>query len=100
MKTVAEGVMDLSLLMANASQLKFVVNKGQNGKFYIALLVFIPLVLVLQIISGMLLCILVFTKADSEKEKKRATVLNTTTVGLIVIITALSAIISTLGFSE
>ena len=57
-KSAAESMLDIALLMANASQLKAVVEQGPSFAFYVPLVVLISISLVLQIGVGVLLIFL------------------------------------------
>lgn len=48
-KTLAQGMMDLALLSANANQLRFVVDSN-NHQYKIVSLVFIAISIILQVI--------------------------------------------------
>lgn len=54
-KSAAESMLDVALLMANASQLKAVLEQGPDFSFYIPLIVLISVSLILQILVGVLL---------------------------------------------
>lgn len=54
-KSTAEGFMDLSLLSANANQLKFILFYNQESKTFYPALVLIILSLILQVAVGILL---------------------------------------------
>ncbi|KAK3536782.1 hypothetical protein QTP86_025092, partial [Hemibagrus guttatus] len=54
-KSAAESMLDVALLMANASQLKAVLEQGPGFSFYIPLIILISISLILQIIVGVLL---------------------------------------------
>lgn len=54
-KLTAEGMMDLSLLTANANQLKFIIYFNQHSKTFIFALGLIVASLILQIVVGILL---------------------------------------------
>lgn len=54
-KSAAEGMMDISLLTANANQLKFILYYNQASKTFYAALSLIVLSLVLQVSVGFLL---------------------------------------------
>lgn len=54
-KSTAEGMMDISLLTANANQLKFILFYNQESKTFYAALSLIVLSLVLQVAVGFLL---------------------------------------------
>lgn len=57
-KSAAESMLDIALLMANASQLKAVVEQGPAFSFFVPLVVLISISLVLQIGVGVLLIFL------------------------------------------
>lgn len=57
-KSAAESMLDIALLMANASQLKAVVEQGSDFTFFVPLVVLISISLVLQIGVGVLLIFL------------------------------------------
>ncbi|XP_061730278.1 ninjurin-1 isoform X2 [Nerophis ophidion] len=54
-KSMAESMLDVALLMANASQLKAVMEQGPSFSFYVPLIVLISVSLILQILVGILL---------------------------------------------
>lgn len=54
-KSAAESMLDVALLMANASQLKAVLEQGPDFSFYTPLIVLISVSLFLQIMVGVLL---------------------------------------------
>ncbi|KAG9270237.1 ninjurin-1-like, partial [Astyanax mexicanus] len=54
-KSAAESMLDIALLMANASQLKAVLEQGPQFNFYAPLITLISLSLGLQIMVGVLL---------------------------------------------
>ncbi|XP_036847208.1 ninjurin-1 isoform X4 [Manis javanica] len=58
-KSAAESMLDIALLMANASQLKVVIEQGPSFAFFMPLVVLISISLVLQIGVGVLLIFLV-----------------------------------------
>lgn len=57
-KSAAESMLDIALLMANASQLKAVVEQGPSFAFFVPLVVLISVSLALQIGVGVLLIFL------------------------------------------
>ena len=57
-KSAAESMLDIALLMANASQLKAVIEQGPSFAFFIPLVVLISISLVLQVGVGVLLIFL------------------------------------------
>lgn len=70
-KSMAEGMLDVTLLMSNAKQLAMVVNHGPEYKFYIPLIVLICLCLLLQIVIFLFLIFIAKTNVNEvEKQKK------------------------------
>merc|ERR1712241_1227382 len=53
-KTIAQGMLDVALLTANASQLKYVLQVGEKHEFYTLMLGLIITSIVLQVIIGVL----------------------------------------------
>ncbi|KAL3064500.1 hypothetical protein OYC64_000710 [Pagothenia borchgrevinki] len=54
-KSAAESMLDVALLMANASQLKAVMEQGPNFSFYTPIITLISISLCLQVAVGVLL---------------------------------------------
>lgn len=65
-KNAAEGMMDISLLTANANQLKFVLYYNQESKMFYPTLALIILSLILQVAVGILLIFRVSCELLSE----------------------------------
>ncbi|XP_018797533.1 PREDICTED: ninjurin-1 isoform X2 [Bactrocera latifrons] len=57
-KTIAQGMLDIALLTANASQLKYILQVGDQHQFYKLMLIMISLSIILQVIAGSLLVVL------------------------------------------
>ncbi|KAM7359738.1 ninjurin C isoform 3-T3 [Cochliomyia hominivorax] len=83
-KTIAQGMLDIALLTANASQLKYILQVGEQHQFYKLMLILISLSIVLQISAGILLMIQSVVSIHKGKmERKIADVLNHIINGLI-----------------
>lgn len=48
-KTIAQGMLDIALLTANASQLKYILQVGEKHEFYTLMLVLISISIILQV---------------------------------------------------
>lgn len=48
-KTIAQGMLDIALLTANASQLKYILQVGQNHEFYTLMLILISVSIIMQV---------------------------------------------------
>ncbi|XP_069759671.1 ninjurin-2-like isoform X2 [Narcine bancroftii] len=95
-KSMAEGMLDVTLLMSNAKQLALVINQGSEYKFYIPLIVLICLCLLIQVVIFLFIIFIAKTNVNEvEKQKKLnqwniiVTFLVGTTLFLNVFITAL-----------
>jgi hypothetical protein len=53
-KTITQGLLDIALLTANASQLKFVLEVGQSHPYYVLLLTFLAVSITLQVSHALL----------------------------------------------
>uniref|UniRef100_A0A1B6EFI9 Ninjurin-1 n=1 Tax=Clastoptera arizonana TaxID=38151 RepID=A0A1B6EFI9_9HEMI len=53
-KTIAQGMLDIALLTANASQLKYILQVGQKHEFYSLMLCLIVSSIVLQVFLGVM----------------------------------------------
>lgn len=53
-KTIAQGMLDIALLTANVSQLKYVLQVGQKHEFYKLMLMLIITSIILQVSMGVL----------------------------------------------
>lgn len=54
-KSAAESMLDVALLMANASQLKAMLEQGPGASFYTPIVALISISLLLQVAVGILL---------------------------------------------
>ncbi|XP_037814970.1 ninjurin-1 isoform X3 [Lucilia sericata] len=83
-KTIAQGMLDIALLTANASQLKYILQVGEQHQFYKLMLILISLSIVLQICAGLLLMVQSLVSIHKGKtERKVADVLNHVINGFI-----------------
>lgn len=48
-KTIAQGMLDIALLTANASQLKYILQVGHQHEFYTLMLVLISVSIIMQV---------------------------------------------------
>ncbi|KAJ8345439.1 hypothetical protein SKAU_G00296320 [Synaphobranchus kaupii] len=58
-KRIAVGMLDVALLMANATQLKAALEHGPDSKYYTPVIALVSVSLILQIIVGVLLVFIV-----------------------------------------
>lgn len=48
-KTIAQGMLDIALLTANASQLKYILQVGERHEFYTLMLTLISISIIMQV---------------------------------------------------
>merc|ERR1719328_249229 len=80
-KTIAQGMLDVALLTANASQLKYVLQLGEEvHPFYHLMLALIIVSIVLQVLTAVFMFIL--GPMNIETKPKTMMILNHTALGL------------------
>ncbi|XP_023291309.2 ninjurin-A isoform X1 [Lucilia cuprina] len=99
-KTLAQGMMDLALLSANANQLRYVLESYDRHPYYYASLIFISLSIIFQIVVGVGLILNSKYNVKNEKEICRANKVNNYTVIGIFIVTVVNVFISAFGVAD
>ncbi|XP_021493868.1 ninjurin-1 [Meriones unguiculatus] len=99
-KSAAESMLDIALLMANASQLKAVVEQGHDFAFFVPLVVLISISLVLQIGVGVLLIFLVKYDLNNPAKHAKLDFLNNLATGLVFIIVVVNIFITAFGVQK
>jgi len=90
-------MLDIALLTANASQLKYVLQIGNQHEFYHVMLTLISLSIVLQICVGVLslsLNLMRDCRLHLESHRTSALVINNVSLGLVFLITVLNILVS------
>ncbi|XP_026468975.1 ninjurin-1-like [Ctenocephalides felis] len=84
-KTIAQGMLDIALLTANASQLKYILQVGEKHEFYTLMLTLISISIILQVLAAILNAILTIyghhRPGDQADDVTR--ILNQTALGFI-----------------
>ncbi|XP_050090406.1 ninjurin-2-like [Anopheles aquasalis] len=94
-KSIAQGMLDLALLTANASQLKYILTVGVAHEFYHLLLTLIIVSISLQLFQALLIIVLaVVFDVNKVEEQKRSDYLNNILIGITVISVVVNVIIS------
>ncbi|XP_045172741.2 ninjurin-2-like [Mercenaria mercenaria] len=96
-KTIAKGLLDVGLLMSNASQLKTTISLGSSHEYFSINIVLIAVSVILQVVVGIMLLIVGCMKGENMEEKNRANKLNNFTVGIVLMITVINAFIAAFG---
>ncbi|XP_028303197.1 ninjurin-1 [Gouania willdenowi] len=96
-KSVAESMLDIALLMANASQLKAVLEQGSNSSFYVPLITLISISLILQIVVGVLLIFIVKWNLNDEKMHYKLNIMENFATAFVFIIVVVNVFITAFG---
>ncbi|KAJ8257508.1 hypothetical protein GJAV_G00186350 [Gymnothorax javanicus] len=96
-KSAAESMLDIALLMANASQLKAVLEQGPDFTFYAAMVTLISFSIILQVIVGILLIFIVKWNLNDESKHFKLNVLENIATGLVFIIVVINVFITAFG---
>ncbi|XP_071332751.1 ninjurin-1-like [Trachinotus anak] len=96
-KSAAESIVDVALLMANASQLKAVLEQGPNFSFYAPIVTLISISLCLQLIVGVLLIFIVQWNLNDEQKRWRLNTMENLATGLVFIIVVVNVFITAFG---
>ncbi|XP_026791524.1 ninjurin-1 isoform X2 [Pangasianodon hypophthalmus] len=96
-KSAAESMLDVALLMANASQLKAVLEQGPTFSFYAPLITLISISLILQIVVGVLLIFIVKWNLNDESRHYQLNVLENISTALVFIIVVVNVFITAFG---
>ncbi|XP_046673007.1 ninjurin-2-like isoform X3 [Homalodisca vitripennis] len=84
-KTIAQGMLDIALLTANASQLKYILQVGDRHEFYSLMLGLITTSIILQVVSASLETILSRLNLNKPESQKVAVYMNHALVGCIML---------------
>ncbi|XP_029947346.1 ninjurin-1-like [Salarias fasciatus] len=96
-KSMAESMLDVALLMANASQLKAVLAQGSSFSFYVPLVTLISLSLILQILVGVLLIFIVKWNLNDEKMHYKLNLMENFATAFVFIIVVVNVFITAFG---
>ncbi|CAN9515403.1 unnamed protein product [Ophioblennius macclurei] len=96
-KSAAESMLDVALLMANASQLKAVLQQGSSFPFYAPAIALISISLCLQVTVGILLIFIVRWDLNDERKHQRLNCMETVATSLIFIIVVVNIFITAFG---
>ncbi|KAG7494045.1 ninjurin-1-like [Solea senegalensis] len=96
-KSAAESMLDVALLMANASQLKAVLQQGPDFSFYVPLITLITISLVLQIVVGVMLIFIVKWNLNDESMHYKLNILENLSTAFVFIIVVVNVFITAFG---
>ncbi|XP_063229531.1 ninjurin-2-like isoform X1 [Bacillus rossius redtenbacheri] len=94
-KTIAQGMLDIALLTANASQLKYVLQVGEKHEFYSLMVALISVSIILQVVIGIINVTLGSAfNINKQPHQRVANAWNNVVLALNIITTAINVVIS------
>ncbi|CAL4058752.1 unnamed protein product [Meganyctiphanes norvegica] len=93
-------MLDIALLTANASQLKYVLTVGDKHEFYTLMLVLISISLILQVVVGILFLVIGGMNINDPAQCRACDIINNITVVLIFLISLDNIILSAFGIEQ
>ncbi|XP_032406137.1 ninjurin-1 [Xiphophorus hellerii] len=99
-KSAAESMLDVALLMANASQLKAVLEHGPSFTFYVPLITLLSISLILQIVVGVMLIFIVKWNLNDESMHHKLDILESCVMAFIFVIVVVNVFITAFGVQQ
>ncbi|XP_039971506.1 ninjurin-1 [Xiphias gladius] len=96
-KSAAESMLDVALLMANASQLKAVMEQGPGLNLYVPLITLISISLILQIVVGVLLIFIVKWNLNDENMHYKLNIMENVATAFVFVIVVVNVFITAFG---
>ncbi|XP_020709324.2 uncharacterized protein LOC105688447 isoform X1 [Athalia rosae] len=99
-KTIAQGMLDIALLTANASQLKYILQIGKQHEFYTLMLSLICVSIGLQALVGILYVIVGGLNINKRRDHRAALIINDMILIGVFLISLINVIISGFGIEH
>ncbi|XP_038623782.1 ninjurin-2 [Tachyglossus aculeatus] len=99
-KSVAESMLDVALFMANATQLKAVLDQGPTSQHYTALVALIGVSLLLQLAMGVLFIIIARMNLNEVSKQQRLNHLNNMATALVFVTAVINIFITAFGVQK
>lgn len=99
-KTIAQGIMDLGLMCANASQLKYVLLNSPQHRYFQVTISLIVVSILLQVVVGIIFIVLGRLNINFTQDRRKADMMNNASVILIFLVTVVNVLITAFGPSE
>ncbi|XP_029911170.1 ninjurin-1 isoform X2 [Myripristis murdjan] len=96
-KSAVESMLDVALLMANASQLKAVLEQGPDVSLYTLIITLISISLCLQVAVGVLLIFIVRWNVNDERKHWKLNIMENVATGLVFLIVVVNVFITAFG---
>nr|XP_033808577.1 ninjurin-2 [Geotrypetes seraphini] len=99
-KSLAESMLDVALFMANATQLKAVLEQGPSFQYYATLITLISISLFFQLVIGILLIVIARINLNEVSNQPRLNILNNIATALVFITVVINIFITAFGVQK
>ncbi|KAM5170168.1 ninjurin-2 [Mantella aurantiaca] len=99
-KSLAESMLDVALFMANAAQLKAVIEQGPSFTYYVTLITLISLSLTLQLVIGILLIVIARKNLNDISKQQGLDMMNNVATALVFITVLINIFITAFGVQK
>ncbi|KAJ8008799.1 hypothetical protein DPEC_G00082170 [Dallia pectoralis] len=99
-KTIAETMLDVALLLANASQLKAVLEQDSHFTYFNTVLILLGASLLLQVVAGVLFVVMARKDLNDVANQRKLNAMNNTATGLVFITTIINVFITAFGVQK
>ncbi|XP_062861489.1 ninjurin-2 isoform X2 [Trichomycterus rosablanca] len=99
-KTAAESMLDVALLMANASQLKAVLEQGPDFTYYITVIVLIAVSLLFQVLAGVFFILMARKDLNNVANQKQLDLWNNIATALVFFTVIINIFITAFGVQK
>ncbi|MCI4388774.1 hypothetical protein PGIGA_G00089840 [Pangasianodon gigas] len=99
-KTAAESMLDVALLMANASQLKAVLEQGPEFKYYLTVIVLIAVSLFFQVLAGAFFILMARKDLNIVANQRKLDVMNNIATALVFFTVIINIFITAFGVQK
>uniref|UniRef100_A0A336L397 CSON002359 protein n=1 Tax=Culicoides sonorensis TaxID=179676 RepID=A0A336L397_CULSO len=98
-KTIAQGMLDIALLTANASQLKYILQVGEKHEFYTLMLTLITVSIILQIAQGLVCIFLGNQDINNSEHHERADLGQNISLGINLAVVVINIMLNSMEMS-
>ncbi|KAL0967214.1 hypothetical protein UPYG_G00249280 [Umbra pygmaea] len=99
-KTAAESMLDIALVLANAAQLKAVLEQGPDFRYYTVVLALIGSSLLLQMLAGVLFVAMARKDLNNVDNQRKLNIMNNLATGLVFITAIINIFITAFGVQK
>nr|DBA30321.1 TPA: hypothetical protein GDO54_006319 [Pyxicephalus adspersus] len=99
-KSLAESMLDVALFMANATQLKAVLEQGPSFTYYVTLITLITLSLALQLVIGILLIVIARKNLNDVSKQHSLNIMNNVATALVFLTVLINIFITAFGVQK